>query len=48
MKFPSNDSVDKVNKLFIMWPLHYGPEPASIIKTNDWLVDNFKETSHLN
>ena len=23
-----NDRTDEVNELFIIWPFHYGPEPA--------------------
>ena len=23
-----NDQTDEVNKLFLIWPFHYGPEPA--------------------
>ena len=28
LRFPCNDQMDKVNKLFIKWPFYYGPEPA--------------------
>ena len=28
LRFPCNDWMDEVNKLFITWPFHYGPEPA--------------------
>ena len=28
LRFPCNDRMDKVNKLFIIWPFRYGPEPA--------------------
>ena len=26
LRFPCIDRMDKVNKLFIIWPFHYGPE----------------------
>ena len=28
LRFPCNDRMDEVNKLFIIWPFHCGPEPA--------------------
>ena len=28
LRFPCNDRVDEVNKLLIIWPFHYGPEPG--------------------
>ena len=28
LTFPCNDRMDEVNKLYIIWPFHYGPEPA--------------------
>ena len=28
LRFLCNDWTDKVNKLLIIWPFHYGPEPA--------------------
>ena len=47
LRFPCNDRTDKVNKLFIIWLFHYGPEPA-INKTNNCPADNLKKTRHLN
>ena len=50
LRFPCHDLTDKVNKLFIMWLFHYGPEPA----INNWsqaqqLVSRLLEkTCHLN
>ena len=42
--FPVYDRMDEINKLFIIWPFHYGPEPAiNIIKINNWSADNFKK-----
>ena len=37
--FPCNDRMDELNKIFIIRPFHYGPEPA--IK-----LDNLKKTRH--
>ena len=28
LRLPCNDQMDKVINLFIIWPFHYGPEPA--------------------
>ena len=28
LRFPCNDRTDEVNKLFIIWPFHHGPDPA--------------------
>ena len=28
LSFPCNDLTDEVNKLFVKWPFHYGPELA--------------------
>ena len=28
LRFPCNDRADEVNKLFILRPFYYGPEPA--------------------
>ena len=36
LRFPCNDRMDEVNKLFILWPFHYGSEPA--INENQQLV----------
>ena len=27
LRFPCNDRTDEVNRLIIIWPFHYGPEP---------------------
>ena len=35
-RFLCNDQMDEVNKLFIIWPFHYGPEP--VINENQQLV----------
>ena len=43
LRFPCNGRTDKVNKLFIMWPFHYGPVPGINIKSNNWSVDNLKK-----
>ena len=43
LRFPCNDQTDEVNKLFITWPFHYGPEPA-VNKTSNWSADNLKKT----
>ena len=44
-RFSCKDRTDEVNKLFIKWPFHYGPEPA--INENQQLVSGntspFKE-----
>ena len=31
-----NDQTDEINKLFIIWPFHYGPKPA--INQNQQLI----------
>ena len=28
LTFPRNDRSDEIIKLYIIWPFHYGPEPA--------------------
>ena len=47
LRFPCNERIDKANKLFNIWPFHYGPEPVINNKTNNWSVDKFKKTCHL-
>ena len=47
LRFPCNEQMDEVNKLFSIWPFHYGPEPVINNKTHNWSADNFKKTSYL-
>ena len=42
LRFPCNDQMDKVNKLFIKWPFFMDLSLQSI-KTNNWPADNFKK-----
>ena len=44
LRFPCNDRTGEINKLSIIWPLHYGPEPA-IKKTNSWSAE--KQTTSM-
>ena len=46
LRLPCNDQTNEFNKLFIIiWPFHYGPEPAinKKLAIKNWQADNFKK-----
>jgi len=44
VRFPCNDRADEVNKLFIIWPFHYGPVLVCKIVSKPYWTCQFPHT----